>query len=194
MTLHRGDPAAARAFFTQALTHHSLAMITHVDLAQAVFQQSEIASAVAQYTAALASEPAFFAAHHGLALLYESTGDTIRAEQRWEPAYAKGASWTLPYAGTSPPVRVPFVVSGRGGDIVAHRFLDERSMETALLLADGFADGALSSPNSMKSPSATCSGAREHDRIWTARACRRTRDGRSCPCVRRQDVTPELRN
>jgi predicted Zn-dependent protease len=77
--LHRGEPAAARAFLTQALTHHPLETLTHVNLGLALFEQGEITSAEAQYAAALSREPDFFSAHHGLATQYESTGDQQRA-------------------------------------------------------------------------------------------------------------------
>jgi glutathione synthase/RimK-type ligase-like ATP-grasp enzyme len=139
MLLHRGEAAKAQIFFTHALTHHPLQLITHVNLGQALFEQGEIASAVAQHNAALAVDARFFAAHQALALVYESTGDAARSEYHWEAAFANGAASKLPYAGPTPPVlRLLLVVSGRGGDVVAHRFLDDRSMETTMVMADGF--------------------------------------------------------
>jgi tetratricopeptide (TPR) repeat protein len=139
MLLHRGDAEKARQFFTQALTHHPLALITHINLGHALVAQQEIASATSQYQAALAVDAEFFAAHHALALLYESTGDAARAEHHWAQAFAKHASTTIAYAGTgTPPVRLLLVISGRGGDIVVHRYLDSTTMETTIMLSDAF--------------------------------------------------------
>jgi hypothetical protein len=141
MVSQRGDMTSARAFFTQALTHHPLATIAHVNLAQTLLEQGESASAEAQYAAALKLDPDFFAAHHGLALLYERLGDPVRAERQLERAFEKRASWTLPYAGTAPPLRVLLLVSARGGDIVTHPFLDDRIMQTTMFVPEGFRSG-----------------------------------------------------
>lgn len=137
MLLHRGDPEKARQFFTQALTHHPQVLLTHVNLGHALFAQRETASAANQYQAALAVDPDFFAAHHALALLYESTDETARAQHHWARAFAEHAATTLPYAGEGPPhVRLLLVISGRGGDVVVHRYLDARTMQTTIMLAD----------------------------------------------------------
>jgi tetratricopeptide (TPR) repeat protein len=141
MVEQRGDLSSARAFFTQALTHNPLSTIAHVNLARALFEQGEIASAEAQYTAALALDRDFFAAHQGLALLYEGIGDSPRAEACLERAFEKRASWTLPYAGTAPPLRVLLLVSARGGDIVTHPFLDDRIVQTTMFVPEGFRAG-----------------------------------------------------
>jgi tetratricopeptide (TPR) repeat protein len=142
MVLAHGDAEKARQFFTLALTHHPLALITHVNLGHALFAQGEITSAVSQYRAALAVDAGFFAAHHALAMLYEWTGEATRAERHWDRAFERGASWTLPFTGSAPPLaRVLVVISGRGGDLVAHRYLDEQAMETTMVLADGFRGG-----------------------------------------------------
>jgi Flp pilus assembly protein TadD len=141
MLFHRGDHANARALYTQALTHHPLSTVAHVNLAQALLEQGEIVSAEAQYGAALRLDPEFFAAHHGLALLYERLGDPVRGDLQMERAFAKRSFWTLPYAGTDTPLRVLLLVSGRGGDIVTHPFLDESFMETTMLVPEGFRSG-----------------------------------------------------
>jgi glutathione synthase/RimK-type ligase-like ATP-grasp enzyme len=148
MLLHRGEAAKAQTFFTHALTHHPLELITHVNLGLALFEQGEIASAIAQYRAALAVDARFFAAHQSLALLYESRGDVGRSEQHWERAFENGAAAKLPYSGPlPPPLRLLLVVSGRGGDVVAHRFLDDSTMETTMVMADGFRSGTTLPPH-----------------------------------------------
>ncbi len=148
MLLHRGQAAKAQTFFTHALTHHPLQLIAHVNLGQALFEQGEIASAIAQHRAALAVDPRFFAAHQALAMLYEATGDESRAEEHWARAFAHGAATKLPYTGPQPPaLRLLLIVSGRGGDVVAHRFLDDAQMETTLVMADGFRAGTTLPPH-----------------------------------------------
>ena len=139
----RGDPASGRALFTQALTHHPREPIAHVNLGWALLEQGEAASAEAQFNAALAVDPDFFAAHHGLALLYERTGDAARADRQLAAAFEKRSAWTLPYAGTAPPLRVLLLVSARGGDIVTHPFLDDRIMQTTMFVPEGFRNGTI---------------------------------------------------
>jgi Flp pilus assembly protein TadD/glutathione synthase/RimK-type ligase-like ATP-grasp enzyme len=141
MMRERGDAANARAMFTQALTHHPKAPIAYVNLGQSLVEQGFTQSAIEQFEAALAIEPDFFAAHHGLALLYESLGDEGNARRHLERAFEHRVAWTLPYAGTAPPVRVLLLVSGRGGDIVSHPFLDDRVMQTTMFVPDGFREG-----------------------------------------------------
>lgn len=139
----RGDAASGRALFTQALVHHPREPIANVNLGQALLEQGEVLSAEAQFTAALAVDSDFFAAHHGLALLYERTGDAARAERQLERAFEKRSSWTMPYAGTAPPLRVLLLVSARGGDIVTHPFLDDRIMQTTMFVPEGFRNGTI---------------------------------------------------
>ncbi len=141
MVSARGDSASARALFTQALTHHPLSTIAHVNLGLALLDQGEVVSAEAQYQAALTLDADFFAARHGLALLYERIGDPVRSEAQFKRAFAKRAWWTLPYAGTAPPLRVLLLVSARGGDIVTHPFLDDRIMQTTMFVPEGFENG-----------------------------------------------------
>lgn len=147
MALNRGDLANARAFYTQALTHHPLSTIAHVNLGQALLEQGEVVSAEAQYGAALRLDPEFFAAHHGLALLYERIGDPVRAESQLERAFAKRAFWTLPYSGTGAPLRVLLLASARGGDIVTHPFFDDRTMQTTIFVPEGFRSGMALPPH-----------------------------------------------
>jgi hypothetical protein len=109
-----------------------------VNLAQTLFEQGEIESAVAQYDAALKFEPEFFAALLGLGLLYEATGDAVHASEHLERAFERRAAWTLPYRGSGRPVRVLLLVSARGGDIVMHPFLDDRIFETTMFVPEGF--------------------------------------------------------
>lgn len=141
MVRDTGDAATARAFFTQAVTHHPLDPIAHVNLAQTLFEQGETESAIAQYRAALAFEPEFFAAHHGLGLLYEVIGDAPRAHEHLTRAFERRASWTLPFRGSGRPLRVLLLVSARGGDIVMHPYLDDRLMETTMFVPEGFKPG-----------------------------------------------------
>lgn len=143
MVARHGDAASGRALFTQALTHHPGAPITNVNLAHALLEQGEVASAEAQFRAALSIDSEFFAAHHGLALVYERLGDVERAERQLDRAFATRASWTLPYAGGAPPLRVLLLVSARGGDIVTHPFLDDRVMQTTMFVPEGFRNGTV---------------------------------------------------
>jgi tetratricopeptide (TPR) repeat protein len=148
MLLQRGQAAKAQTFFTHALTYHPQQLIAHVNLGQALFDQGDAATAVAHYHAALAVDAQFFAAHQALAIAFEAAGDMARSEHHWERAFEDGAASKLPYAGPQPPpLRLLLVVSGRGGDVVAHRFLDDRVMETTMVMADGLRAGTALPPH-----------------------------------------------
>lgn len=147
MARQDGDLTTARTLFTRALSHHPLSTIAQVNLGSVLLEQGEIAGAVSQYTAALELDPEFFAAHHGLALLYEKTGDSARAQYHMGRAFENRASWTRPYAGTATPLRVLLLVSARGGDVVAHPFLDDRIMQTTVFVVEGFRDGMTLPPH-----------------------------------------------
>jgi len=73
----------------------------------------------------------------------ERSGDAVRADRQLERAFEKRSSWTLPYAGTAPPLRVLLLVSARGGDIVTHPFLDDRIMQTTMFVPEGFRNGTI---------------------------------------------------
>jgi tetratricopeptide (TPR) repeat protein len=143
MVSQRGDPASGRALFSQALTHHPRAPIANVNLGQALLEQGDLISAEAQFEAALAIDADFAAAHRGLALACEARGDDEGAQRGFERAFSKQAAWTLPYAGTAPPLRVLLLVSGRGADIVTHPFLDDRVMQTTMFVPEGFRNGTV---------------------------------------------------
>jgi glutathione synthase/RimK-type ligase-like ATP-grasp enzyme len=62
-------------------------------------------------------------------------------------AFEKCASWTRPYSGTAAPLRVLLLVSARGGDVVAHPFLDDRIVQTTVFVVEGSRDGMMLPPH-----------------------------------------------
>jgi Flp pilus assembly protein TadD len=147
MLRERGDLAGAHAQHASAAACHPLDPIARVNFGTTLAERGDLGGALREYAAALALDPAFFAAHHGMALAYEALGDTTAAEHHLARAFAMRASWTLPYRGTAPPLRVLLLVSGRGGDLVAHPFLDDRVIETTLLVPEGWRPGAALPPH-----------------------------------------------
>jgi hypothetical protein len=142
MLRDRGDLAAAHALLAPAVAAYPLSPLAHVNLAKTLAELGESDAAIAHFTRALQLDPAFFAAHHGLALVYEAAGDDARAADHFARAFAHRATWTLPFRGTGVPLRVLLLVSGRGGDLVAHPFLDDRTVETTMLVPEGMLVGA----------------------------------------------------
>jgi Flp pilus assembly protein TadD len=148
LMLHdRGDLRGARSLLAQAVASAPLAPIAHVNLAATLLALGDAPNALQHYGHALALDPAFFAAHHGIALVYEALGDAPNAARHFERAFAGGAAWTLPFTGAGTPLRVLLFVSGRGGDLIAHPFLDPRFVETTLLVPEGVRDGATLPPH-----------------------------------------------
>ena len=142
-----GELAVARTFFERALGRHADAPIPQVNLARVLLDQGDVQGAQGHFTQVLERDPDFFAAHHGLALVYEVTGDAVAAQEHLERAFEKRASWTQPYRGSGTPLRVLLLVSARGGDMVTHPFLDDRSVETTTFVVEGFRDGLALPPH-----------------------------------------------
>jgi tetratricopeptide (TPR) repeat protein len=141
MLHERGDLAGAHALFARAAEQHPFAPIAHANLAKLLVECGEGDRALAAYARALELEPENFAALHGLALAHEARGDVAAAEAAFARAFADRAWWTIPYTGAGTPLRVLLLVSGRGGDLVAHPFLDDRFVETTMLVPDGVRPG-----------------------------------------------------
>ena len=141
MLHERGDLAGARTLFATAVEHHPFAPIAHVSLAKMLVEAGESERALTHYGRALELEPDDFAANHGLALAHEALGNRAAADAAFARAFAARAWWTLPYRGEGTPLRVLLFVSGRGGDLVAHPFLDDRVVETTMLVPDGVTPG-----------------------------------------------------
>jgi tetratricopeptide (TPR) repeat protein len=142
MLRERGDLAGALALLEPAIEHHPFAPVAHVNLAATLVATRAFAAALERYGRALELDPSFFAAHHGIALAYEALGDRAQAEAFFARAFADRAWWRLPFTGSGTPLRVLLLVSGRGGDVIAHPFLDDRVVETTMLVPDGVRDDA----------------------------------------------------
>jgi len=90
---------------------------------------------------ALALEPAYAPAHHGLAEVYElprrrrTRGGACCASVR--AADVLGAAVSR----AAPPVRVLLLVSARGGDLVANVYLDDEIFQTYMFAVETYRDG-----------------------------------------------------
>jgi hypothetical protein len=179
LMLHeRGDVAGARALLEPALEHYPFAPIAHVNLAAALRDAGDVAEAIRLYRRALELDPSFFAAHHGLALTHEHLGEDARAQEHFARAFAERAWWTTPFAGTGTPRRVLLLVSGRGGDVIAHPFLDDRTIETTMLVPDGVRAGTPLPPHDLVfnaiGDADRCAPALERARVLLAGSTART--------------------
>lgn len=136
-----GELSVARTIFERAFERHPDAPIVRINLARTLLEQSDVSGARAHYTHVLERDPDMFAAHHGLAMVYDVAGDALRAQYHLDRAFAKRASWTRSYRGHGSPHRILLLVSARGGDVVTHPFLDDRIVETTTFVAEAFRDG-----------------------------------------------------
>jgi len=169
LMLHeRGDLRGARDVLEPAVGHYPLAPIAHVNLAATLFESGDTASAMSHYARALELDPDDFAAHHGIALAYEALGDGSHAAQHFSRAFARRAWWTVPFTGSGTPWRVLLLVSGRGGDLVAHPFLHRETFETTMLVPEGVSPGTPLPPHDV---AFNAIGDADRARVSLERAC-----------------------
>lgn len=134
----RGDFAGAEPLFARAAEAHPDEPVARFNLARLLAERDAFADARAHYEAALRLRPGWFPAHHGLMLLCERGGDEVAA-QRWRRlAYGVPACFVGPYRGTHPALAILLLTSGRGGDLVAHPFLDDRIVQTYTYVAESY--------------------------------------------------------
>jgi tetratricopeptide (TPR) repeat protein len=145
LLLERGHVSEARPYLAAAKALYPADPVALVNAAQVEAETGDTDGAIASYTAALDVNPEFLHAHLGLAKIYTGLGDTERAQQHLDRAYAEPKAWSYPYRGSAPPLQVLLLVSAFGGDMVTNLFFDDEVVQKGVLLADSVR-GAMALP------------------------------------------------
>jgi tetratricopeptide (TPR) repeat protein/glutathione synthase/RimK-type ligase-like ATP-grasp enzyme len=127
---------AACRIYSEAIAHHPLNPIGHVNLANLLLRANRHAEAREHYEAALRIDPDHAPAHQGLGAVLSDLGDRNGARHHFEKGFRNRAISTLPYRGTEPPVALLQLVSSGGGNIPTASFLDDRVFLTSVVVAD----------------------------------------------------------
>jgi tetratricopeptide (TPR) repeat protein len=125
-----GFRAAARTVFAQAAACHPYLPLGHVNLANVLREDRELAGARRHYEAALLFSPGLPEAHQGLGQVLSDLGEHAAADRHWRIGYRDRVFTTWPYRGEGTPVRVLLLASVAGGNVPVRQFLDDRVFET----------------------------------------------------------------
>lgn len=125
-----GFRAAARTVFAQAAACHPYQPLGHVNLANVLREDRELAGARRHYEAALLFSPGLPEAHQGLGQVLSDLGEHAAADRHWRIGYRDRVFTTWPYRGEGTPVRVLLLASVAGGNVPVRLFLDDRVFET----------------------------------------------------------------
>jgi glutathione synthase/RimK-type ligase-like ATP-grasp enzyme len=127
---------AACRVYSEAIGHHPLNPIGHVNLANLLLRASRHPEAREHYEAALRIDPEYAPAHQGLGAVLSDIGDRDGARHHFERGFRGHAISTLPYRGNERPVSLLQLVSSGGGNIPTASFLDDRIFLTSVIVAD----------------------------------------------------------
>jgi glutathione synthase/RimK-type ligase-like ATP-grasp enzyme len=127
---------AACRVYSEAIAHHPLNPIGHVNLANLLLRANRYAEAREHYETALRTDPEHAPAHQGLGAVLADIGDRAGARYHFQKGFGDHAISTLPYRGTRPPIALLQLVSSGGGNIPTASFLDDRIFLTTVVIAD----------------------------------------------------------
>jgi tetratricopeptide (TPR) repeat protein len=127
---------AACRVYSEAITHHPLNPMGHVNLANLLLRANKYTEAREHYDAALRVEPDHAQAHQGLGAVLSDLGDRAGARYHFQKGFRDHAISSLPYRGTKPPVALLQLVSSGGGNIPTASFLDDCIFLTSVVVTD----------------------------------------------------------
>ena len=131
-----GFRQAARTVYERAVSRHSDNPKGHVNLANLLLGGGDATAARAHFEIALRLDPDHPQAHQGLGAALAELGDHAGAAHHRGRGFSKNFLTTLPYRGTTQPLRLLLLVSAAGGDIPTAAFLDDRVFATTVAVAD----------------------------------------------------------
>jgi len=135
LALSGGFRSAARTAYEQAIQCHPANKVAHVNLANLLRVERDVAGARRHYEVALAIDPEMHEAHQGLGWALDETGEP-GAEWHREKGYAGHAVVTQPYRGTGTGIPLLLLVSARVGNISTARWLSDRCYSVTAIYAD----------------------------------------------------------
>jgi tetratricopeptide (TPR) repeat protein len=128
---------AACRVYSEAITHHPIDPMGHVNLANLLLRGDDLAGARKHYEIALRADPDYPQAHQGLGAVLSEIGDHSGAKLHFQKGFRSHYIWYLPYRGTKPPISLLLLVSsGNGNILAASSFLDDRIFMTSVIVTD----------------------------------------------------------
>jgi glutathione synthase/RimK-type ligase-like ATP-grasp enzyme len=148
LALAGGYRSAARTAYAQAVQHHPGNPVGHVNLANVMREDNDLAGARRHYEAALAADPDLPEAHQGMSAVLSELG-LDGAEEHRRRGFSARPLVTRPYRGTAAAVPLLLLVSGRGGNIPTQLWIDDRRFTIHALYPEYFDPDALLPPHAL---------------------------------------------
>jgi Flp pilus assembly protein TadD/glutathione synthase/RimK-type ligase-like ATP-grasp enzyme len=137
-----GDALAeAGALYLRTVQAHPNDIATRVSLGNLLFKANQVAAAREQFEAALRIDPAYRAAHAGLAYVMDQLGDMERAALYRSKAFSGQCMVNLPYRGPKQPIHVLLLMATTTGNVPTHRFLTNQIFERILVATEFYEPG-----------------------------------------------------
>ncbi|MGD0192167.1 MAG: tetratricopeptide repeat protein [Rhizomicrobium sp.] len=134
-----GHRSAARTAYEQAVRCHPGNPLGHVNLGNLLFEDEDFAAAREQFEAALSRDDGFADAHRGLARTLIAQGCETEAAPHLLKGYGGDACVVhRPCRGTGAGVPVLLLVSAKGGNIPAQRFLVDTVFSVTVVYVEYF--------------------------------------------------------
>ena len=144
LALSGGFRSAARSAYRWAVKHHPGNKIAHVNLANVLREQQDLAGARLHYEQALSIDPDFQEAHQGMAWVLSQLGEQ-HADQHRQRGYANHAVLSRAYRGTGTGVPLLILVSVHAGNVATQLWLNDRHFAVTAIYAE-FYDAGMALP------------------------------------------------
>jgi tetratricopeptide (TPR) repeat protein len=133
--------AEAGALYLRTIQAHPNHIASRVSLGNLLFKAKQVAAAREQFEAALRIDPAYRAAHAGLAYVMDDLGDAERAALYRSKAFSGQCMVNLPYRGPKQPIHVLLLMATTTGNVPTHRFLTNQIFERILVATEYYEPG-----------------------------------------------------
>ncbi len=127
---------AARTLFAQAVLHHPLEAMAHVNLAKLLMYNDELDLARVHYEKALALDPGHLFAHQQLSELLREQGDQEGMRRHRRLGFGPRPISSFPYMGRGVPIPLLVLTSTPGGDVGWRKLVDDTVFASTTLVAE----------------------------------------------------------
>lgn len=131
-----GYRSAAITVCKQAVVHHPDNAAAHVNLANLLFDDGNLATARRHYEEALRIDSDQAQAHQGMTRIFSGLRDEAGMQRHREKGFRHQAVTTLPYLGKEEPVRLLLLVAAEGGNIPLRQHIDNHIFQTTAVFAE----------------------------------------------------------
>jgi Tfp pilus assembly protein PilF/glutathione synthase/RimK-type ligase-like ATP-grasp enzyme len=131
----------ANNLYWRAVKEHPEHIVSRTNLGNLLLKVGQIEAAREQFEAALQIDPAYRAAHAGLAYVMDNLGDADRAALYRSKAFSGQCMVSLPYRGVQQPIKVLLLLATTTGNVPTHRFLTNLLFERILVATEFYEPG-----------------------------------------------------